>query len=64
MRGAQLFEHNCAACRRTPGKSYDGAFPALALNSTVNAHGPSSVIHIIIKGAEMPSTAAAPVRSH
>ena len=58
--GAQLFMDNCAACHRTSGEGYGGVFPALALNSTVNAQDPSSVIHIILKGAEMPSTTTTP----
>jgi len=58
--GALLYLDNCAACHRSSGKGYDGVFPALALNGTVNAADPSSVIHIILKGAEMASTNAAP----
>ena len=58
--GALLFVDNCAACHRTSGKGYDGVFPALALNPSVNAQDPRSVIHLILQGAEMPSTTDAP----
>lgn len=58
--GALLYLDNCAACHRSSGKGYDGVFPALAQNGTVNAQDPSSVIHIILKGAEMASTQSAP----
>jgi mono/diheme cytochrome c family protein len=58
--GALLFVDNCAACHRTSGKGYEGVFPALAQNPTLSTQDPSSVVHIILKGAEMPSTQTAP----
>ncbi|WP_114470429.1 c-type cytochrome [Pseudorhodoferax soli] len=60
--GALTYVNNCAACHRTSGKGYDEVFPALALNPTVNADDPSSVIHIILKGAQMPHTTTAPTQ--
>ncbi|WP_407716321.1 c-type cytochrome [Comamonas testosteroni] len=60
--GAMTFVNNCAACHRTSGKGYDEVFPALAQNPTVNADDPSSVIHIILKGAQMPYTKTAPTQ--
>ena len=58
--GAMTFINNCAACHRTDGKGYSEVFPPLALNPTVNADDPTSVIHIILKGARMPYTKTAP----
>jgi mono/diheme cytochrome c family protein len=58
--GAMVFVNNCAACHRTTGLGYTETFPALALSSTVNTQDPSSLIHIVLTGAEMPWTSAAP----
>ncbi|CAB3700118.1 MULTISPECIES: c-type cytochrome [Achromobacter] len=58
--GAMAFLNNCAACHRSTGKGYSETFPQLALSSTVNSADPASLIHIVLKGAQMPGTAAAP----
>ena len=64
--GALLFVDNCAACHRTSGKGYDGVFPPLALNPTVNAQDPSSVIHIGLSAAPWLSRtrSIAPIRAN
>ncbi|MEM5387266.1 cytochrome c [Paraburkholderia phymatum] len=58
--GAHTFVDNCAACHRTSGSGYDGTFPTLALSSVVNSRDPTSLIHIVLEGDEMPWTKAAP----
>jgi len=58
--GAMTFLNNCAACHRSTGKGYAQTFPQLALSSTVNSADPASLIHIVLKGAQLPGTAAAP----
>lgn len=58
--GAMAFLNNCAACHRSTGKGYAETFPQLALSSTVNSADPASLIHIVLNGAQMPGTAAAP----
>ena len=58
--GAMAFLNNCAACHRSTGKGYEETFPRLALSSTVNTADPTSLIHIVLKGAQMPGTASAP----
>ncbi|KOF52843.1 alcohol dehydrogenase, partial [Achromobacter sp. DMS1] len=60
--GAMTFLNNCAACHRSTGKGYEQTFPQLALSSTVNSADPTSLIHIVLKGAQMPGTGAAPTR--
>jgi mono/diheme cytochrome c family protein len=60
--GAMTFLDNCAACHRSTGKGYAETFPSLALSSVVNTTDPSSIIHIVLKGAQMPGTATAPTR--
>ncbi|MBN4665500.1 cytochrome c [Pandoraea nosoerga] len=58
--GALTFIDNCAACHRSTGKGYTQTFPTLALSSTVNSADPTSLIHIVLRGAQMPSTRSAP----
>jgi mono/diheme cytochrome c family protein len=58
--GAMGFLNNCAACHRSTGKGWTETFPQLALSSTVNTADPSSLIHIVLKGSQMPGTAGAP----
>ncbi|MDQ2185082.1 cytochrome c [Alcaligenaceae bacterium A4P071] len=58
--GAMAFLNNCAACHRSTGQGYAETFPQLALSSTVNTADPTSLIHIVLKGAQMPGTASAP----
>ncbi|WP_347559027.1 cytochrome c [Robbsia sp. KACC 23696] len=58
--GAIQFLNNCAACHRTTGLGWKETFPALALSSTVNTQDPTSLIHIVLGGAEMPWTTSAP----
>lgn len=58
--GAQLYVDNCAACHRTDGQGYRNTFPALAHNSALLGDDPSSLISIVLKGAQTPVTAAAP----
>ena len=60
--GAMDFLNNCAACHRATGKGWTETFPSLAQNSAVNSADPQSVIHIILKGAQMPGTSTAPTR--
>jgi alcohol dehydrogenase (quinone), cytochrome c subunit len=58
--GALTFVDNCAACHRTNGDGYSGTFPTLARSPVVNTHDATSLIHLVLKGGEMPSTNAAP----
>jgi len=58
--GAMDFLNNCAACHRATGKGYAETFPTLAQNPAVNSADPQSLIHIILKGAQVPATSAAP----
>lgn len=60
--GALTYVNNCAACHLTSGKGYTETFPALAGNPVVNGPDPTSLIHIVLSGAMMPGTHAAPTR--
>ncbi|NIF55481.1 cytochrome c [Burkholderia sp. Ax-1724] len=58
--GALTFVDNCAACHRTSGSGYESTFPTLALSTVVNTDDPTSLIHIVLQGGEMPWTKAGP----
>lgn len=60
--GALTFLDNCAACHRSTGKGYTQTFPTLALSSTVNSADPTSLIHIVLRGGQMPWTKSAPTQ--
>lgn len=59
-RGAELYVDNCAACHRTDAKGYASVFPSIAGNATVMAQDPTSLLHLILAGSSMPSTATRP----
>jgi mono/diheme cytochrome c family protein len=59
-RGAELYVDNCSACHRTDGKGYANVFPEIADNSSVLADDPTSLVHLILAGGSLPSTAVAP----
>jgi mono/diheme cytochrome c family protein len=58
--GARLYLDNCAACHRSDGTGAMPTFPSLSGNASVLSHDPTSLIHIVLSGSHMPSTAAAP----
>jgi mono/diheme cytochrome c family protein len=58
--GARLYLDNCAACHRTDGTGAMPTFPSLNGNAAVLSADPASLIHIVLSGAHMPSTTAAP----
>ncbi len=60
--GALLYLDNCNACHFVDGLGANEIFPELDGNSLVNAPGGTGLIHIILHGAEMPSTELRPMR--
>jgi mono/diheme cytochrome c family protein len=58
--GGRIYMDSCAACHRLSGGGERLAFPTLAGNSIVLNSDPSSLIAVILDGARLPSTAAAP----
>ena len=58
--GGRIYMDSCAACHRLSGSGESFAFPTLAGNSSVLNSDPSSLIAVILDGARLPSTAAAP----
>lgn len=60
--GERLYMDNCAACHFGTGRGAGDVFPPLAGNTLVNAPGPDALLHVILSGAVMPSTASRPER--
>jgi len=58
--GERLYLDNCGACHFVTGKGAPGVFPELDGATLVNANDPTGLIHIILAGAQQPSTAKAP----
>ncbi|WP_194089685.1 cytochrome c [Vibrio hibernica] len=58
--GARLYIDNCGACHFTDGAGASHVFPQLVGNSLVNADNPQGLIHVILAGSRLPSTADAP----
>lgn len=60
--GARLYLDNCVACHFANGKGAAEIFPELAGNALVTADSPNGLIHVILHGAELPSTEKRPMR--
>ncbi len=60
--GARMFMDSCAACHRLSGEGEGRSFPHLGGSPTVLAQHPDSLIRVILKGARLPATEAAPSR--
>lgn len=58
--GAAVYDDNCSACHTRTGAGVADLFPALAGAPSVRQDDPGSSIRVIITGAQVASTAAAP----
>lgn len=58
--GGKIYMDACSACHRLGGQGAGTAMPGLAGNPMVLSRDPSSLIQVILEGARLPSTAAAP----
>ncbi len=58
--GERLYIDNCAACHAVSGEGAPRVFPRLVGASVVNADNPTALIHVILAGAQTPSTDKAP----
>ena len=58
--GERLYVDNCSACHFVDGKGAPKAFPQLDGATIINAQNPAALIHVILQGAQLPSTAKAP----
>lgn len=60
--GPRLYLDNCVGCHFADGRGAAEIFPALDGNALVNAELPTGLIHVILHGAELPSTEHRPAR--
>lgn len=60
--GARLYLDNCGGCHFVDGRGAAEIFPALDGNTLVNADSATGLIHVILHGAELPSTTHRPAR--
>jgi alcohol dehydrogenase (quinone), cytochrome c subunit len=58
--GERLYLDNCSACHFVTGQGAPRVFPHLDGATVVNASNPDALIHVILAGAQTPSTAQAP----
>jgi mono/diheme cytochrome c family protein len=61
--GKAIFDDSCAACHRSDGAGVPRMFPPLAHNANVQSVDPTSVIRVILQGAQTVPTDAAPTPS-
>ena len=59
-RGAKLYADHCAACHGEQGEGVAGAYPALARNRAVALTPPSNLVHMVLRGGFLPTTAGNP----
>jgi mono/diheme cytochrome c family protein len=58
--GQRLYLDNCGACHFVSGKGAEQVFPRLDGASIVNAENATALVHVILAGAQTPSTERAP----
>ncbi len=58
--GERLYVDNCGACHFVSGEGASRIFPRLDGASVINAQNPTALIHVILAGAQTPSTARSP----
>jgi mono/diheme cytochrome c family protein len=59
-RGGKLYGTHCAACHGDQGEGIAGAYPALAGNRAVAITPPANLVHIVLRGGFLPTTAGNP----
>lgn len=58
--GAAIYADECSACHTPKGTGIPGLFPALRGSASVQSGQPTSVVHVILRGARSAATDAAP----
>ena len=58
--GGAIYQDLCSACHRQDGKGVPGLFPDLAETPTVKASDPTTVLRVILQGAQSVSTKEEP----
>jgi len=58
--GQQVYADECAGCHKADGKGIAGLFPTLAGSPTVQQNDPTSLLHVVLRGALSVATPTAP----
>jgi mono/diheme cytochrome c family protein len=58
--GSAVYADQCAACHASDGSGVEGLFPMLKGSSLVQSIDPSSVLHVVLRGARTAATDPAP----
>ncbi len=58
--GQQIYADECAGCHKADGKGIPGLFPSLAAAPTVQQSDPTSLLHVVLRGASGLGTPKAP----
>jgi mono/diheme cytochrome c family protein len=59
-RGAKLYAANCAGCHGERGEGVAAAYPALAGNRAIALSPPANLVHMVLRGGFLPTTAGDP----
>lgn len=58
--GAQIYADECSGCHTSTGKGIAGIFPALSGSPAVQQSDPTSLLHVVLRGARSAGTEKAP----
>ncbi len=58
--GAQIYADECSGCHTSTGKGIAGIFPALSGSPAVQQNDPTSLLHVVLRGARNAGTDKAP----
>lgn len=58
--GAQIYADECSGCHAADGKGIPGMFPSLNGSATVQQRNPTTLLHVVLRGARSVATSAAP----
>jgi mono/diheme cytochrome c family protein len=58
--GSAVYADQCAACHASDGSGVEGLFPMLKGSALVQSIDPSSVLHVVLRGARSAATDSAP----
>jgi mono/diheme cytochrome c family protein len=61
--GAKIYADECSGCHTPSGKGVQGLFPALDGSHEVQQSDPTSLLHVVLRGARSVSTKEAPTAS-
>jgi mono/diheme cytochrome c family protein len=61
--GAKIYADECSGCHAPSGKGVQGLFPALDGSHEVQQSDPTSLLHVVLRGARSVSTKEAPTAS-